>query len=137
MAHIISLSATVKHFVIKYVSTKYSWFLNNIGLNCLGLLICRFYSINTCTWSAFGSLWMQWADCVLWYTAFYVGSWASVNFCIHRGPGTNPPWIPRNNLSFRGVKSYTQIFDGMRVKAPNLHVVQGSTCKFCKYIFSF
>lgn len=28
-----------------------------------------------------------------------------------RGPGTNPPWILRDNLSFAEAKSYRQIFN--------------------------
>lgn len=44
----------------------------------------------------------------IWYTSFYIGD-LSIGFVA--GPGTNPQWLPRRGLSFRGVKSYMWIFD--------------------------
>lgn len=55
---------------------------------------------------------------------FIHGTWTFKDFGICGGgcrwwwwcrwcqcPGTNPPWIPRDNLNFGGAKSYSQIFD--------------------------
>ena len=64
---------------------QYSWFLNNMGLNCVGSLICTFFSIVNTTvlhnsWSAessdmetyiernhiYGELWIQQTNCKLY-----------------------------------------------------------------------
>ena len=33
------------------------------------------------------------------YPILYKGTLASVDFVIHGSPGTNPPWLPRDNYS--------------------------------------
>lgn len=52
------------------------------------------------------------ANCIHLSTPFYIG-----DFGTHKGPGINPPHVPRDNLSF-GESSYTWIFDCVGGLAP-------------------
>lgn len=64
---------------------------------------------------------------------FYIRDLTSVDFGIHRGTGTNPLRIMKDNLSLWGVKSYTGIFNwgGGQLGREKAHltpgVVPGST----------
>lgn len=53
----------------------YSWLLNNVGLNGMGLLIHGFffYKYLYCFPSVVESLWVQRSDYMHWYMPFYVG----------------------------------------------------------------
>lgn len=86
---------------------------NNTGLNCTGALIGPFLSLNTCT--VFDS-----SDVEGWLHALYhfiQGTWVSADFGVQGGPGTNPPRIPRDNLSV-GQSKFTCGFLTVRRFAP-------------------
>lgn len=68
--------------------------MTNTDLNCAGSLISQFFSVNTCT---IFCLWLRVHRCgglmvcidlhhLMW------GTWASMDFGMCGGPGTNPPW---------------------------------------------
>lgn len=50
---------------------------------------------------------------------------ASVAFSVRGSPGTNHSQMPRDNLSFGGVKSGTRIFDCFGVGTPTLALSKG------------
>lgn len=37
------------------------------------------------------------------YYAIYIKDLASMDFGIHRGPGTNPQWLPRDDSGYMGL----------------------------------
>lgn len=82
----------------KCIQTNYSWYLNNIGLNCGG----PFIAINTC--SVYGPQSGIWGYGGLY--CFIQQTWTSPNFSNLGNSVTSLLWILRDNLSFGGVKSY-------------------------------
>lgn len=126
-----------------------SWLINNMGLNCMGPLICVFFFflINTQSASVFLSFVSVDSTNSSWKTIFSVCSWESVGVegwlhalfyaILHRDlsihsfwypqcPGNNLPADTKGWLSVGGVKSYTTwIFNCVGFWKP--HVVQGST----------
>lgn len=58
---------------------------------------------------------------------FIQGTWASVDFGIHRGSWEQSLVHTQAQLSFCGVKRYTLVFNCMGIGTPNLYIVQGST----------
>lgn len=60
---------------------------------------------------------------VLFLLQLRVLDYGELTVNIGRGPGTNPLWIPRDNLSFGGVRSDMQIFDSVGTCGPSVHIV--------------
>lgn len=86
------------------------------------LFVCFFFSpINTCT--VFSHGWES-ADAEgQLYTILYKELEHPWILTSTEGPGTNTLQILRDDLSLRGVKSYTQIFGCAGIQHPNHHVV--------------
>lgn len=79
--------------------------------------------------SLVGNPWMWRANRMRCSTSFYTRDLSILKILVSAdGPGTNPPWIPRDNCHcILGESSYMQIFHCIKVSTPNLHVVQRPT----------
>lgn len=98
----------------------YSWPLNIMSLNGVGPFICRFFSINV-SWESVDVEDQMYASI---YAILYRGLEHPQILVSARCPGTDPMQIPKDNLSFGGVKSYAQILDCVEGWCPC--IVQGS-----------
>ena len=96
-------------------------------LNCAGPFLWGSFPAHTCVvfdcrWESLEAEGWPYA----WSMPFKWGTWASLDFSIHRGSWNQSPQVLRDNLSFGGVRNYMQIFDCVGIGVPNVHVVHRS-----------
>lgn len=103
-----------------------------IWVNYAGQLICRFFYPSVLyLWFNQQRMWK--ANCMHCST-FYIRTWASTDYGIHKDPRTNSMWTPRNDLSFWGVKSFKWIFKSTGVGASNFYLFKSTVTNILEKI---
>ena len=76
--------------------TKYSWPLNNMGLNCMGAIIHGLFSINAVVLYDPGLVESTEVELQM---EGWLWDLSICGFWYRETAGTNPPWIPSNNCT--------------------------------------
>ena len=119
-------------WLFQWLST-YSWPWNHLGLHCTGLLISRFFSINTVNVFSFPYDFLNNFSVPLAYSMVRIQQITHVTYnckiCVSQMLMFSPRLSINSRLlvKFWGVKIYTRIFNCAMGQCPNPHIVQEST----------